>query len=52
MPLAFSFYVQHFKTSLFLTFSNYKYTLAHFQEKAISKKINNLMPKAHHTHQI
>ena len=34
--LAFSFYVHFFKSSFFLTFSKYKYTLAHFQQKTKS----------------
>ena len=48
---AFSSNVQLFKTSLFLiflTFSKYKYTLAHFQQKVFKKKkLNRLFLNEH-----
>ena len=50
----FGFYIQFFKTSLFPSFShffqifsNYKYTLAHFQQTNFSKKLDKLFPKFH-----
>ena len=52
---AFKFYVQFFNTSLFPTFSlfkffsKYKYTLAHFQIKVFSKKLYKLFPNIYFT---
>mgnify|MGYP007088690583 CR=1 FL=1 len=47
LVLAFSFYVQFFKTSLFPIFSHfinffskYNYTLAYFQQKVLNKKLD------------
>ena len=46
--LAFSFYVQHFKTTFFIFFfSKYKYILAHFQLKVLSKNLDKLFPNEH-----
>ena len=49
--LAFSFYVQFFKTSffsriflLFQKISRYQYTLTHFQQKVFNNKLDKLFP--------
>lgn len=45
LPLALTFMYSFLEPHFFSLFS--KYTLAQFEEKAISKKLNKLMPNAH-----